>query len=101
MIARIWHGRTKAEHLNLYSEFLQQRAVPDYGQTQGFKGLVFLRQVKGEEAHFKLITYWENEESISAFAGVDIKKAKYYREDDDFLLEKEETVEHYDVFEMI
>ncbi|KAF1715644.1 antibiotic biosynthesis monooxygenase, partial [Pseudoxanthomonas yeongjuensis] len=36
-------------------------------------------------------------EAIAAFAGNDIAQAKYYREDVDFLLEFEPTVEHYEV----
>jgi hypothetical protein len=31
-------------------------------------------------------------------AGDDFEKAKYYPEDDDFLLEFEEKVEHFEVF---
>lgn len=98
MIARIWHGRTAASHLEAYSELLYRLAIPDYRKTKGFRGLTFLRQVKGEEAHFNLVTYWEDLEVIRNFAGDDLEKAKYYPEDKDFLLEFEEKVEHYEVF---
>ncbi len=98
MIARIWHGRTAALHLEAYSELLHRLAIPDYRKTEGFRGLTFLRQIKGEEAHFNLITYWEDWEVIRNFAGDDLEKAKYYPEDKDFLLEFEEKVEHYEVF---
>lgn len=98
MIARIWHGKTRAENLESYSQFLKKRAIPDYSSTPGFKGLNFLREQKGGEAHFILITYWEDLEAIKQFAGPDYEKAKYYPEDRDFLLEFEEKVEHYEVF---
>ncbi|MEO8367163.1 MAG: hypothetical protein ABI538_13260 [Pseudoxanthomonas sp.] len=39
----------------------------------------------------------ESREAIEAFAGSDIARAKYYREDVDYLLECEPTVEHYEV----
>ena len=42
-----------------------------------------------------LITLWESEAAIEAFAGVPIDRARYYPEDDDFLLEREPTVTHY------
>ncbi|MHA4806491.1 antibiotic biosynthesis monooxygenase [Flavitalea flava] len=99
MIARIWHGKTKASQLEAYSAFLRERAVPDYSSTKGFKGLSFLHQIKGDEAHFNLITYWENLDVIRNFAGEDLEKAKYYPEDKDFLLEFEEKVQHHEVFE--
>ncbi len=98
MIARIWHGRTKAEDYEAYTEFLKERAIPDYRETKGFVRLVFLRSIKGNEGHFTLITFWENLEVIKNFAGEEYEKAKYYPEDKDFLLEFEAKVTHYEVF---
>ena len=101
MIARIWHGKTNSKDFEAYTEFLKKVAIPDYQKTKGFKGLSFLRQIKGDEGHFTLITYWEDWEVIKNFAGEDVEKAKYYPEDDDFLLEFEEHVQHYEVFAYI
>ncbi|NML21885.1 antibiotic biosynthesis monooxygenase [Pseudoflavitalea sp. G-6-1-2] len=98
MIARIWHGKTNIDKLDVYTDFLKKKAIPDYQKTAGFHSLSFLRQIKDGEAHFTLITYWEDLESIKKFAGQDFEKAKYYPEDNDFLLEFEEKVQHYDVF---
>jgi hypothetical protein len=39
----------------------------------------------------------ESTEAIDKFAGSDIQKARYYPEDEDFLLELEPTVTHYEV----
>lgn len=98
MIARIWNGRTKAEHFEEYSNFMRHRAIPDYESTDGFLRLTFLRRTDGDIAHFQLITFWENQESICNFAGVDCDLAKYYPEDKRFLLEPEERVTHFEVF---
>ena len=98
MIARIWHGRTKAEHVEEYSDFMRRRAVADYESTEGFLQLTFLRRIEGDVAHFQLITYWENYESIRNFAGQDYDLAKYYPEDSNYLLEFEERVTHFEVF---
>lgn len=98
MIARIWHGKTKMEDYETYTKFLIDTAIPDYEKTAGFVKLSFLRNIKNDEGHFTLITYWENWEVIKNFAGEDIKKAKYYPEDEHFLLELEENVEHFEVF---
>ncbi len=98
MIARIWHGRTRAQDYEAYSKFLKERAIPDYRGTEGFIRLVFLRVLRGGEAHFTLITFWESIDAVKAFAGEDYEKAKYYPEDKDYLLEFEENVEHYEVF---
>lgn len=98
MIARIWNGRVKAEHYDAYAAFLKSKAIPDYENTQGFVKLTFLRHIENGIGHFKLITYWENIEVIKNFAGEDYKKAKYYPEDNAYLLEFEEKVAHYEVF---
>lgn len=98
MIARIWHGKTKAEHFEEYSEFMRERAIPDYQKTDGFIRLSFLRRLEDGVAHFQLMTYWESLEVIKGFAGEDFELAKYYPEDTDYLLEFEERVVHYEVF---
>ena len=51
----------------------------------------------GNKAHFLLLTLWESEDAIKRFAGSNIEKAKYYPEDELFLLELEPTVTHYEV----
>jgi len=101
MIARIWHGKTHESNFDAYTELLKRLAIPDYQKTIGFKGLSFLRNVEKAEAHFTLITYWENIEVIKNFAGEDFEKAKYYKEDSDYLLAFEEKVKHFEVFATI
>jgi hypothetical protein len=44
----------------------------------GNKGANALRRIEGDAAHFLMITFWESEEAIHAFAGDDISVAKYY-----------------------
>ena len=101
MIARIWHGKTQVKDKEAYSAILMEIAIPDYKKTVGFKGLSFLRNIQNNEAHFTLITYWENLDVIKNFAGQDFEKAKYYPIDKDYLLEFEENVRHYEVFAFI
>ena len=98
MIARIWNGRTRAADYEAYTSFMIERAIPDYEGTEGFVKLSFLRHMDGDIAHFKLVTYWENMDVIKNFAGDDFIKAKYYPEDEKFLLEFEEHVQHFEVF---
>lgn len=45
-----------------------------------------------------LVTPWDTIESVKKFAGENPEIAKYYTEDDDFLLEKEKYVRMYEVF---
>jgi hypothetical protein len=62
-------------------------AIPDYRSTPGNKGAYALRRVEDSTAHFLMVTFWDSEEPMRAFAGNDISVAKYYDFDKDFLLE--------------
>lgn len=97
MIMRIWHGMTRAEDAGAYRDFLQDRAIPDYRGVAGNRAVWVLRRLDGARAHFLTVTLWESEEAIRAFAGEEMEKAKYYPEDQAFLLEFEPTVTHYEV----
>ena len=98
MIARIWHGTTPTAMANQYLEFLKERAIPDYRGTPGNLAVYLMRRTEGDITHFLTLTHWDSLESIEAFAGSDIAKAKYYPEDSGFLLEFEPTVQHFEVF---
>ncbi len=98
MIVRTWHGRTKLSDGDAYEQFMKERAAPDYASVEGLKHLYFLRRDEGDVAHFLLITHWETMEAVARFAGADPAKAKYYPEDEQYLLEKEAAAQNYDVF---
>ncbi len=97
MIARTWHGVTEASKADEYLEYLNKTGIPEYRQTQGNLGVFVLRRIEGNRAHFLLLTLWESEAAIKSFAGADMEQAKYYPEDEHFLLELEPNVTHYDV----
>lgn len=99
MIARIWHGKTKASDAAAYLAYLFQSGIPAYRTTTGNKGAWVLRRIEGDVAHLITLSFWESHDAIGAFAGVDPAVAKYYPEDEKYLLEFEPTVTHYEVFE--
>ncbi len=98
IIIRLWHGRTAKEDFETYSQFMRERAAPDYASVEGNLACYFLRQVDDEVAHFLLVTLWDSMDAVKAFAGPDPTIAKYYPEDNSFLLEKEPTSQLYEVF---
>ena len=97
MIARTWHGRVPAAKADAYYDYLLATGVPDYRATPGNRGVLMQRRIDGHEAHFVLTTLWDSIGSIKRFAGDDYEKARYYPEDDDFLLERDPYVVHADV----
>ncbi len=97
MIARIWHGVTAAEKAEEYLDYLNETGVPDYRATKGNRGVYVLRRIAGDQAHFLTVSFWASIDEIKRFAGPDPEKARYYPEDEEFLLEFEPTVGHYEV----
>lgn len=97
MIARLWHGIVLTERAQDYLVFLRERAVADYRATPGNRSVSLMHRQAGRITHFLILTHWESLQSIEAFAGADIERARYYPEDDGFLLEFEPAVVHYTV----
>ena|SRR5271167_2869460 len=71
---------------------------PRLPSDEGNKGAWVLRRMESDVAHFITLSFWESREAIAAFAGADIEVAKYYPEDEKYLLEFEQTVTHYELF---
>lgn len=97
MIARTWHGRVPSAKADVYFAYLQRTGLADYTATPGNLGLFVFRRTEGEATHFLITTLWDSVESIKRFAGEDYERARYYPEDDDFLLEREPLVTHAEV----
>ncbi|MEW6989127.1 hypothetical protein AADZ91_00445 [Colwelliaceae bacterium 6441] len=97
-IMRMWHGEVSIEKADDYEKFMVEKAAPDYSSIKGLENLYFQRKNEPEKAHFLLVTIWDSMDSIKQFAGEEPELAKYYLEDDDFLLEKEKYSVMYDIF---
>jgi heme-degrading monooxygenase HmoA len=97
MIARIWHGITRAADADTYLDYLNRTGIPDYRATEGNQGVYVLRRIDGDQAHFTLISLWDSLDSIRKFAGDDLERSHYYPEDKAFLLELEPHVTHHEI----
>ena len=97
-IMRLWHGEVAIEQADEYEKFMIERAAPDYSSVDGLLNLYFQRKDEETKSHFLLVTIWDSLESVKKFAGAEPEIAKYYPEDDQFLLEKEKYSSMYDVF---
>src|SRR5947209_6925216 len=97
MIVRIWRGRTTADKSDKYVDYLKQTGVKGYLETKGNRGVQILRRVRGDTAEFMTVTWWDSYEAIKGFAGDDIQQPVYYPEDEGFLLEFEDHVDHFEV----
>ena len=97
MIARIWHGRTRASDGDAYADYVTRSGVKELRQTPGNRGVYLLRNRKKTEAEFLVISLWASYDAIRAFAGEDLERARYFEQDRKYLVEFEPNVVHYEV----
>ncbi|MGZ4147472.1 MAG: antibiotic biosynthesis monooxygenase family protein [Actinomycetota bacterium] len=98
MIARMWRGWTAADREDEYVDYLNRTGVRDLRATAGNRGVYVLhRPVEDERAEFVVLSLWDSRDAIVAFAGEDIEVARFYPEDDEFLVQREWRCAHYDV----
>jgi hypothetical protein len=57
---------------------------------------VAVRDLDAQRSEIVTLSWWTDTEAIKAFAGADIGQARYYPEDDRFLLTRPEHVSHYE-----
>ena len=97
MIARIWRGVVQTDDAEVYGKYIDDTGFSAYKATPGNEGAWLLRRDDGGRTEFLAFTLWDWTESIKAFAGDDIAAAVYYPEDEQYLIEGEDWVKHYEV----
>lgn len=98
MIARIWRGWVASERAAAYVAYIKETGIAEYRQTPGNLGAQMLtRDLADGRTEILTLSWWESLDAIHGFAGVDISQAVFYPEDDEYLIDRETTVLHYDV----
>ena len=99
MIARIWTGATRAADADAYEEYMHEVALAGYANVAGNRAVLMLRRDRDDDrTEFTMITVWDGLKNVIAFAGPDPERAVFYPRDEQFLVERDLTVRHYDVY---
>ena len=95
-IARIWRGATREEDAREYRDSLRAdlREVRAVG---GNIGALVLEHTGDGQAEFLFVSFWESMEAVVGFAGADVDRSIYFRDDERVLVELTPRVEHYDI----
>lgn len=96
-IARKWRGATRAVDAEAYSIYLNATGVQQLRSTPGNERVLVLRRIDGDTAEFEVISLWRDVAAIRAFAGDQPNAARYFPEDERYLLGMDPTVTHYEV----
>jgi hypothetical protein len=90
-IARIWRGRTRAERADEYADYLYENGIKRLKE----KALAVqqLREDRADESEFVTISYWEDVEAMSRYAGKDPTRIHHLPRDVEFLIELPKAVQ--------
>ena len=98
MIARMWRGVVHTEKADRYVEIVERTGMAGYRRTVGNAGAQLLTRDLGDgRTEIVTLSWWESLDDIRAFAGSDVDAAKYYPEDDEYLLDRDHGVRHFTV----
>jgi heme-degrading monooxygenase HmoA len=97
MIARMWRGAVRRQDGDAYARYMQATGIAGYARTPGNRAVLMLRRDVGDRCEFVMLSLWDSMEAVTAFAGPAPDKAVFYPQDDRYLVERDLTVQHYQV----
>jgi len=98
MIARMWRGWVRTDQADAYVEYISNTGLREYAETPGNLGCqMWTRDLGDGRSEVVTVSWWESRSAIVGFAGADIDVAVFYPEDDEYLVDRETTVSHFDV----
>ncbi len=97
-ILRRWSSRIRTADREAYVHYIAQTGIRDYAATPGNLGCEMLARDLGDgSTEVTTLSWWPSMDAIRAFAGAEVAKARYYPEDEHFLLERPDEVEHHHI----
>jgi heme-degrading monooxygenase HmoA len=97
VIARSWRGAVRTADAEAYAAYIDETGMQHYAHTPGNRGAWMLTREIGELTEFITFSLWDSYDAVRAFAGDDYEVARYYPEDDRYLVERDDRCHHWDV----
>jgi heme-degrading monooxygenase HmoA len=98
MIFRKWTGRIRTAQADAYVRYVQETGGEHYAATEGNLGYqILLRDLGDGTSEVSTISWWTDLDAVRRFAGEDYAVARYYAEDDQYLIDRPRWVEHHEV----
>lgn len=97
-ILRKWSAFIRTSDAADYVDYVRRTGLDGYARTEGNLGFqLLLRDLGDGRSEVTTLSWWASLDAIEAFAGHDRERARYYPDDDRFLLTRPERVEHHRV----
>ena len=96
-VLRDWRAEVRRELAEEYADYVRATGIAAYRATPGnLWAAVAVRNVDEQRSEILTLSLWRSREAIQAFAGPDWERARYFPEDDKYLLTRPESVLHFD-----
>jgi heme-degrading monooxygenase HmoA len=96
MIMRIWRGWVATDRVADYVRYIEATGLAEYRSVAGNQGAQMLTRDLGDgRSEVMTVSWWDSLDAIRGFAGDDVEVAKYYPDDDAYLIARENFVRHY------
>jgi heme-degrading monooxygenase HmoA len=99
MISRLWRSVARPECAGAYVEHLQQETFPALQRLSGFKRASILNRPCELGVEFLIVTVWESERAIVAFAGADAEAAVVPEKVQCMMVEFDNRARHFNTIE--
>jgi heme-degrading monooxygenase HmoA len=98
VIARIWRGAVRDSDRDAYVRYMERTGIAEYAATPGnLAAYMLTRDIGDGRVEVVMVTLWESMAAVHEFAGPDADRAVFYPDDDRFLVDRDDTVTHYEV----
>lgn len=97
MISRHWRGIARRDCVDRYVAHLEEETLPRLGSLAGFMRATILRREVDAGTEFRIVTVWESEQSIRAFAGADVEAAVVPDKVQAMMVEYDRRAVHYEI----
>jgi antibiotic biosynthesis monooxygenase (ABM) superfamily enzyme len=96
MIARIWHGWTKAADAKTYENLLRDEIFPSIASRNiaGYRGAELFIRENGNEVEFVTLLRFDSMDAVKEFSGADVGRPVIYPKAEP-LLTRMERSRHY------
>jgi hypothetical protein len=99
-VLREWRAEIRRPLKVAYVRYVHETGIAEYRRTQGNLGAaIATRDLDGERSEIVVLSWWTDRTAIAVFAGEPIERARYFPEDDAYLLTRPDTVRHYDIMD--
>jgi heme-degrading monooxygenase HmoA len=98
MILRSWRGWVASGREHDYAAYVERTGLAEYRAIEGNRGAqIAIRDLGDGRCEVITLSWWDSLVAIKEFAGDEIGVAKFYPEDDNYLVGRETTVSHFEV----